>query len=283
MQRYRPEWISLLEGREHLVVTGIAPSDAEADITLAIRDRKIRWLAPENEITVTTFGGVIVHPLNPAVLSLKRKGEWRLSYPEDLSPGDLDFENSGSKKPWRYPGFDAHVTSGLRLWFNDLVRVFRLDEGDALIEAGVQPPQAADQKATEGQKTTPADIDWENSLPKKPWSYGEGYLAHIVPLDLAEEDAENVLRRSAAGSRKEPLPQSSKASPQKATAAQKSLAIKQLVAAFRTNPKMRRENENALRETFSLGPTQFDDVWREARRQAGLTPRARAGRPKKSS
>jgi hypothetical protein len=72
------------------------------------------------------------------------------------------------------------------------VRVFRLDEVDALIKAGVQPPQAADQKATEGQKTTPADIDWENSLPKKPRSYGEGYLAHIVPLDLAEEDAENV-------------------------------------------------------------------------------------------
>ena len=74
-----------------------------------------------------------------------------------------------------------------------------------------------------------------------------------------------------------------KASPPKATAAQKSLAIKQLVAAFQTNPKMRRENEKALRETYALGPTQFDDVWREARRLAGLTPRARAGRPKKSS
>src|SRR5580704_15537279 len=162
MRRYRPKWISLLEGRQHLVVKGVSPYDAEADITLAIRDRKIRWAAPENKITITTFDGVIVHPLNPAVLSLKRRGEWRLSCPEDLSPGDLDFENSGSKKPWRYPGFDAHISSGLRLWFNDLVRVFRLDEGDALIEAVVQPPQAADQKATEGQKTTPADIDWEN-------------------------------------------------------------------------------------------------------------------------
>jgi hypothetical protein len=39
----------------------------------------------------------------------------------------------------------------------------------------------------------------------------------------------------------------------------------------------------ALRETFSLGPTQFNDVWRDARTQAGLPPRARAGRPKKSS
>jgi hypothetical protein len=284
MRRYRPEWILLLEGRQHLVVTGVAPSDAEADITLAIHDRKIRWSAPEDKITITTFDGVIVHPLNPAVLSLKRRGEWVLSCPEDLSPGDLDFENSGSKKPWRYPGFYAHISSGLRLWFEDLRREFRLDDADASVEAAVQPRQPTDQEATSGQKyLPPAAIDPEDSRPKKPWSYGEGYLAHIVPLDLSEEDAENVLRQGAADSRKEPLAQSPKRSKQKATSAQKSLAIKELVAAFLTNPEMRRENENSLRETFSLGPTQFDDVWREARIQAKLTPHARAGRPKKSS
>ena len=124
MRRYRPEWIPLLEGRQHLIARGFALSDAEADITLAIRDRKIRWDAPEDKITVTTFAGVIVPPLSPAILSLKRRGEWRLCCPVDLSPGDLYFENSGSKKPWRYPGFDAHISSGLRLWFNDFVREF---------------------------------------------------------------------------------------------------------------------------------------------------------------
>jgi hypothetical protein len=147
MRRYRPEWISLLEGRQHLVVTGVAPYDAEADITLAIHDRKIRWAAPKSKITITTFDGVIVHPLNPAVLSLKRRGEWLLFCPEDLSPGDLDFENSGSKKPWRYPGFDAHISSGLRLWFSDFLRVFHLDDADASVEAAIQPRQP-DQKAT---------------------------------------------------------------------------------------------------------------------------------------
>jgi hypothetical protein len=283
MRRYRPELISLLEGRQHLVVIGAAPNDAEADITLAIRDRKIRWDAPTNKITITTFDGVIVHPLNPAVLSMKRIGEWRLSCPEDLSPGDLDFGNSGSKKPWRYPGFYAHISSGLRLWFNDFVRVFRLDEVDASVQAPIPSSQPADQNAPVGQKSAPVDIGSENSRPKRPWSYGEGYLAHIVPLDLSEDDAENVLRQGAADSRKEPLAQSLKPSTKKATSVQKALAIKELTKAFEKNPELRRQNPKALLATFSLGPTQFDDVWRGARRQAGLSPRARAGRPKKSS
>ena len=88
--------------------------------------------------------------------------------PEDLSPGDLYFENSGSKKPWRYPGFDAHISSGLRLWFNDFVRVFRLDDADALVEAAAQPPQPTDQEATSGQKyLPPADGDPEGFASKE--------------------------------------------------------------------------------------------------------------------
>jgi hypothetical protein len=118
MQRYRPDWVSLLEARQHLVVTGVALHDAESDITLAIRDRKIRVAAPQNKITITTYLGVIVDPLSPAILSLKRQAQWRPSCPENLSPGDLDFENSGSRKPWLYPGFHGHISSGLRLWFN---------------------------------------------------------------------------------------------------------------------------------------------------------------------
>jgi hypothetical protein len=279
MRRYRPDRISLLEARQHLVVTGVSLYDAEADITLAIRDRKIRLVAPKNKITITTFRGAIVDPLNPAVLSLKRQGQWRLSCPENLSPGDLDFENSGSRKPWLYPGFHGHISSGLRLWFCDLLRVFRLDEADASVEAAVQPRQPADQKATVGKKWAPAEIDWKNSLPKNARSHGEGYVAHIVRLNLSEEDAESVLRRGAPDYRRKPFTQS----PQRATAADKSRAIKNLTAEFRRNPELRRENAKALRERFSLGPRQFDDVWRDARKQAGLSPRARAGRPKKSS
>jgi hypothetical protein len=279
MRRYRPDWISLLEARQHLVAIGLALYDAEADITLAIRDRKIRLMAPQNKITITTFGGAIVDPLNPAVLSLKRQGQWRLSCPENLSPGDLDFENSGSRKPWLYPGFYGHISSGLQLWFSDLLRVFRLDEADASVEAAVQPRQLADEKATVEQKWPAAEIDWKNSLPKNARSHGEGYVAHIVRLDLSEQEAESVLRRGAPDYRRKPSAQS----PQRATAADKSRAIKNLTAEFRRNPELRRENAKALRETFSLGPTQFDDVWRDARKKAGLSPRARAGRPKKSS
>jgi hypothetical protein len=284
MRRYRPDWISLLEGRQHLVVTGVAPYDAVADITLAIRDRKIRSSAPKDKITITTFDGVIVHPLNPAVLSLKRGGEWRLSFPEDLSPGDLDFENSGSTKPWLYPGFHAHISSGLRLHFDDFVRVFRLDYVDDLAGAAVQPPQPADQKATAGHKSASADIDWDNSLSKKPWPYAQGYLAHIVLLDVSEEDAENVLRRGAGDSRRESLAQSPKPGTEKANAPQMKRAIVMLTAALRTNPKLLRKDAMQLvkDEKLPLGPTQFDNAWHAARPRAGLSANARGGRPPKS-
>jgi hypothetical protein len=284
MRRYRPDWISLLEGRQHLVVTGAAPYDAEVDITLAIRDRKILLSAPKNKITITTFAGEIVHPLNPAVLTLKRRGEWRLSYPEDLSPGDLDFENSGSKKPWLYPGFHAHISSGLRLRFDDFVRVFRLDDVDDLAGPAVQARQPADQNATRGQKSALADIDQENSLPKKPSSYGEDYLAHIVRLDLSEEEVENVLRRCAADSRKEPFAQSPKPRTEKASAPQIKRAIAVLTAALRINPKLFRKDAMQLvkNEKLPLGPTQFDNAWHAARLRAGLSANARGGRPPKS-
>jgi hypothetical protein len=264
------------------VETGFAPNDAEADITLAIRDRKIRWTASEKKITITTFEGVIVHPLNHAVLSLKRRAEWRLSLPEDLSPGDLDFENSSSKKPWRYPGFHAHISSGLLLRFNDFLRVFGLDDVIA-VEAAVQPPQPSDQKATTGQNYLAPN--WENSRPKEPWSYGEGYLAHIVPLDLSEEDAENVVRRGAADSPKEPLAQSPRLSTKKASALEIKRAVEVLAAAFRINPKLLRKNaEQLIKDAkLPLGPTQFDNAWHTARLQAGLPVNARGGRPPKSS
>jgi hypothetical protein len=285
MRRYRPGWLSLLEARQHLIARGFALSDAEADITLAIRDRKIRWDAPVDKITVTTFACVIVHPLSPAILSLKRRAEWRLCCPEDLSPGDLYFENSGSKKPWRYPGFDAHISSGLRLWFNDFVRVFRLDDADALVEAATQPPQPTDQEVTSGQKyLPPAHIDSEDSRPKKPLSYGEGYLAHIVRLDLSEEEAEHVLRRGATDLPREPLARSPKPGTEKAKAPQIKRAIAVIAAALRTNEKLLRKDATQLirDEKLPLGPTQFDNAWHAARQRAGLSVNARGGRPPKS-
>jgi hypothetical protein len=42
----------------------------------------------------------------------------------------------------------------------------------------------------------PADIDWENSRPRKPWRYGDlwqEFLAHIAKLELSSKDVTRVL------------------------------------------------------------------------------------------
>jgi hypothetical protein len=38
----------------------------------------------------------------------------------------------------------------------------------------------------------PEDMDWENSRPRRPWPFGEGYFAHIARLELSRRDLEKV-------------------------------------------------------------------------------------------
>jgi hypothetical protein len=54
---------------------------------------------------------------------------------------------------------------------------------------------------------------------------------------------------------------------------------------LRADPQLRTKEASTRlpREKYSLGNTQFKEVWRDARRQLGLSAHALAGRPKKSS
>jgi hypothetical protein len=103
----------LRDARLHLIAQGLAPSDAESDIALIIRERKVPCRARRQ--TITTFAGQIVHPQSRAIQALKHRGDLRLSPPVDLDRDDPDFENNSCRKPWRYPGFFADV-SGIELW-----------------------------------------------------------------------------------------------------------------------------------------------------------------------
>jgi hypothetical protein len=140
----------LRDARLHLIARGLAPSDAENDIAQIIRERKVPCRF--RHVTVTAFAGAIVHPSSPAIQALKRRGQWRLSPPEDLAADDLDFENNFSRKPWLYPGLFAHV-SGMDLGTEAFRRAFHLDATDVPPEpvARSLEPTAAVRKATSAE------------------------------------------------------------------------------------------------------------------------------------
>jgi hypothetical protein len=203
MRRPQPNWTTLQDARQHLIARGFTLTDAQNDIAVVIRERKVpcHW----HRETITTFAGEIVHPQSPAIQALKRQGRWRLSPPTDLVGDDLDFENNSCKKPWFYPGFFAHVY-GLDIGTKDFTRAVQSSEADP------------------------------------------------------------------AGKRK-------------ATSTQKKRAVEALVTLLQANKDLRPSAAKALLpiDKFALGTTQFKDVWGQARRRLRLPPRARAGRPRKSS
>jgi hypothetical protein len=92
----------------------------------------------------------------------------------------------------------------------------------------------------------PADLDWENSRPKKPWPYGDQwrkFLAHIAKLELSAKDVMRVLCRGAADtsedtSRGEELPPD---------------------AALRKRP-MRKLADHAIKQIFPAGDPGKDEV-----------------------
>jgi hypothetical protein len=137
------------------------------------------------------------------------------------------------------------------------------------------------------------DIDWEKSRPKKPWRDNNGFLVHIGKLELSTADAVRVL---CGGTSVRRLPEESSAgkvvdepvapvAPRKRTkAADEARAMRALEAELRINDQMRAAEAMSFctRMDISLGDRAFRRVWRNARVQAGFTPNARAGRPRKS-
>jgi hypothetical protein len=150
--RYIPDWLSLAESRDLLVADGQhSRSEAEADITLAVRDRKIACRSAD-KIVVTTFAGRILHPQSPAILNLRRQGRWRISTPRDLAPGDLDFETSAPRKPWIAPGLYVHI-GRLELSRRDLERALSLVEAKTSNKAREAASQAnAERKLGEAKR-----------------------------------------------------------------------------------------------------------------------------------
>jgi hypothetical protein len=97
--RYEPEWISFSEARQRLMSRGLTQHEAETDIALAYRDRKINHRAATEKIT--TLSGANISPHFLRRLAFKNELKLRLAIPHDLGPADLDWENSRPKKPAR--------------------------------------------------------------------------------------------------------------------------------------------------------------------------------------
>jgi hypothetical protein len=122
--RYEPEWISFSEARQRLMSRGLTQPEAETDITLAYRDRKLNYRATPEKITTLSGGTISTHFLRR--LAFKNELKLRLAIPHDLGPADIDWENSRPRKPWRYGDpwqeFLAHIAK-LELSSKDVTRV----------------------------------------------------------------------------------------------------------------------------------------------------------------
>jgi hypothetical protein len=122
--RYEPDWILLSEARQRLTSSGLTEHEAETDIALAFRDRKINCRVAIEKIT--TFSGATISRQFLSGLAFKNELKLRVAIPHDLGPADIDWENSRSRKPWRYGAglhqFLAHVAK-LELSSKDVTRV----------------------------------------------------------------------------------------------------------------------------------------------------------------
>jgi hypothetical protein len=142
--RYVPDLLSLSEARELLVASGQrSPSEAEANITRALRERKI-WF--RRTIERVTFRGHTVHPESFRRKTFEDGNRFRRRVPADLAPEDLDWENSRPRKPWSLgEGYFAHIAR-LELWRKDLDRVFGLIEAPQEKHSTASKPSAAEVK-----------------------------------------------------------------------------------------------------------------------------------------
>ena len=126
--RYTPNWLSLSEARELLIASGLLASEAETDLTRALRETKIHF---KRAIKGVTFRGHAVQPEVFRQMTVRDGNRFRLRVPADLAPNDLDWDNSRPGRPWPLgEGYLAHIAR-LELSRSDLEREFRLVEAEA--------------------------------------------------------------------------------------------------------------------------------------------------------
>ena len=136
----------------------------------------------------------------------------------------------------------------------------------------------------------PDDFNWVHSRPLKPWLIGPATVAEsyfsvfgseslrIASIKLFRADVTQVL---CGGERTNNKPENTPT----ASAAQESAAIKALSSHLKANPDLARADARACcyEKGFSLTGRGFQDrVWPQARKEAGLDPRAAPGRKRKS-
>jgi hypothetical protein len=121
----------------------------------------------------------------------------------------------------------------------------------------------------------PRDLDWANSRPKNPWVSTYGHPAPIAKLELFADDVNQALGWDGSPS-----------SSAEVTSAQEKAAIKALASLLKNDPDKKRDDAQAwcVSEGHVLSDRGFQQrVWPTARKHAGLSPLAAAGRKKKSS
>jgi hypothetical protein len=149
--RYIPDWLSLSETRELQMASGHSVFEAETDICRALGEGKIRFSCAFERVT---FRGHTVDPELFRQMTFKDPSRFRLRVPTHLAPGNMDWESSRPRDPWRLgEDYFAHIAR-LELSRADSEKVLRLWVGEASTETPTpeESPQEESQEATSPEK-----------------------------------------------------------------------------------------------------------------------------------
>jgi hypothetical protein len=138
MQKYEPSYEPVFDTLKRLMSHGLPETEAKLDICLALRDRKkkielqiSRTLVDSTgrTIAVSAAGKPIIDPQLARSVRFVGPIDVQIVVPRDLTPDDLDWENSRPLKPWpcepRRFGLFAIITR-LELATKDVKWVWRL-------------------------------------------------------------------------------------------------------------------------------------------------------------
>jgi hypothetical protein len=152
--RYIPDLLSLSEARELAMRSGHSASEAETDISRALREGKIRFRRAFEQVT---FRGRTVDPELFRRMTFEDRNRFRLRVPADLAPEDLDWENSRPGRPWPLgEGYFAHIAR-LELSRRDLEKVFSLVKTKASAREEASQAEAERKRAEAKRKRKRAE------------------------------------------------------------------------------------------------------------------------------